>query len=61
MCKWGHLVATLPSDEGDCTSLWSGNKFCESLASKQWSVIPYDATTRVHTLCAISSTLESKI
>eukprot|EP00965_Chrysotila_dentata_P126712 4190695-Pleurochrysis_carterae.AAC.1 len=28
-CKWGHPVATLPSDEGDHTSLVVGPKFCE--------------------------------
>eukprot|EP00965_Chrysotila_dentata_P189116 6173151-Pleurochrysis_carterae.AAC.9 len=29
-CKWGHPIATLPSDEGDYTSLVAGHKFCKS-------------------------------
>eukprot|EP00965_Chrysotila_dentata_P013879 460313-Pleurochrysis_carterae.AAC.1 len=29
---WGHPVATLPSDEGDYTSLLPRHKFCESEA-----------------------------
>eukprot|EP00965_Chrysotila_dentata_P006074 199340-Pleurochrysis_carterae.AAC.1 len=28
--KWGHPVATLPSDEGDYTSLEVGHKLCKS-------------------------------
>eukprot|EP00965_Chrysotila_dentata_P051998 1725922-Pleurochrysis_carterae.AAC.1 len=30
-CKWGHPVATLPSDEGDYTLLVVGPKFCKSV------------------------------
>eukprot|EP00965_Chrysotila_dentata_P142826 4720069-Pleurochrysis_carterae.AAC.1 len=30
MCKWGHPVATLPSNEGDYTSLVVGHTFCKS-------------------------------
>eukprot|EP00965_Chrysotila_dentata_P097554 3223912-Pleurochrysis_carterae.AAC.1 len=29
-CKWGHPVATLPSNEGNYTSLEVGRKFCKS-------------------------------
>eukprot|EP00965_Chrysotila_dentata_P199755 6179568-Pleurochrysis_carterae.AAC.6 len=31
--KWGHPVATLPSDKGDHTSLEVGHKFCNSVAA----------------------------
>eukprot|EP00965_Chrysotila_dentata_P194315 6176305-Pleurochrysis_carterae.AAC.5 len=32
-CKWGHPVATLPSDEGDQTSLLVGHELCRSTAA----------------------------
>eukprot|EP00965_Chrysotila_dentata_P017109 568259-Pleurochrysis_carterae.AAC.1 len=39
MYKWGHPVATLPSDEGDYTSLKVGHKFCKSLSSSSLAAI----------------------
>eukprot|EP00965_Chrysotila_dentata_P167558 5533506-Pleurochrysis_carterae.AAC.1 len=30
VCKWGHPVDSLPSDEGGCTLLVVGPKFCKA-------------------------------
>eukprot|EP00965_Chrysotila_dentata_P139517 4612860-Pleurochrysis_carterae.AAC.5 len=48
MYKWGHPAATLPSDEGDNTSLYSQDEryFCISSASEGLKHIQYNAVKR---------------
>eukprot|EP00965_Chrysotila_dentata_P149082 4923730-Pleurochrysis_carterae.AAC.14 len=45
--KWGHAVATLPSDEGDYTSLEVGHTFCKSLSSQKGEIRLYSATLEI--------------
>eukprot|EP00965_Chrysotila_dentata_P190351 6173833-Pleurochrysis_carterae.AAC.1 len=53
-CKWGHPVATLPSDEGDYTSLCGGTKILQIITPSPGT----NQQLRVHSLTTFAPTVQ---
>eukprot|EP00965_Chrysotila_dentata_P078476 2585646-Pleurochrysis_carterae.AAC.3 len=57
--KWGHPFATLPSDEGDFTSLEVGHKFCKLICKtgrtqKEENVIYHGVIEDLHLIVSVT-------